>query len=165
MPRPNDIHTGRQCRSVVAPAAVVSLGVLAAVGDCSGSAVAQSRGYIGAFAHSESTGAYGYGVHFRNSNDAAQRAIRECRARPGAANDCVMVKAFGGLCAALAVAEFPGTSTDGKPRTFRLHYVGTSQARGDAQAAGLTECRNNILDSEMKNYCKVLKVVCSDDRS
>jgi hypothetical protein len=169
MPRANHIdHSGHR-RPFVAPAAVVGLGALAAVTDFSGSAMAESHRLIGAFAYSNETGGYGYGVNYRNSNDAVERAMRECRARASGADDCVFVKAFGGLCAALTVLELPGTTNDGKPKTFRLHFVGTSAKRSEARDAGVNECKNGFVDPKLRekitDECKVIKVVCSDDRN
>jgi len=154
-------------RPYVAPAAIVGLGALAAIGNFSGVAHAESHRYIGAFAYSDSTGGYGYGVNYRSSDDADARAMQECKTRSGA-SDCVVVKAFGGLCAALTVLRVPETASDGSPRVATYHYVGTSESRAQAGEAGINECKSSIVDPKLRasigEECRVLKVVCSDDR-
>src|SRR5262249_38086730 len=108
MPRTTEFdHSGHR-RPFVAPAAVVAFGTLASMGDLPSPAFAESHKWIGAFAYSDSTGAFGYGANYNNSKDASQRAIKECQARAGATvTDCVMVQAFAHLCGALTVIEAP----------------------------------------------------------
>lgn len=123
--------------------------------------IAQSRGYIGAFAFSESTGDYGWASHYTNSGEAAGRALRQCRAQSGA-GDCKIVEVFGGLCAAFTVMKLPAKGKDGKDTVVRLAYVGKAPDHPGAQAAGLEECKKNMLKPELKDLCKVIKVICSD---
>ncbi len=76
----------------------------------------------------------------------------------------MFVRAFAGLCGALSIFEAPGKGPDGKPKTLRLHFVGTAPSRAAADAAGLDECKKFMSKAKLQHFCKVIKVVCSDDR-
>ena len=163
MPRANQIEHSGHRRPFVAPAAVVALGAFAAAANLSDPASARSGNFIGAIAFSPSTGAYGYSYRWHNTRDAEERAMKECRDR-SPADDCFFVGGFGNMCGALAVAEFQGKTNDGRPMTLRMSYIGRAEKRSATKAAGLEECRKNMLDPAMKDLCKVIVVVCSDDR-
>ena len=165
MPRATTIEHSGHRRPFVAPAAVVGLGAMAAVAGFAAPATAQRSGnFIGGIAFSPSTGIYGYSYRWHSTGDATDVAMKECRKRTSA-SDCTFVGGFGNMCGALTVATFDGTDTAGKPTKFRFYYIGRAERRSAAGTAGLEECKKNMLKPELKDFCKVVKVVCSDDRS